>query len=239
MEDYSEVTGKGIQGKFKKNCVKAGSASFVNAHQEPHDYDTSVHISMNDEYKGRYTIKNSYRNGVKKVFSSLEPAYELAIVSGDNEGERKYLQTILPKNTHIHFNQTPEDKLNFIRESQQKHQYVMMVGDGLNDSGALAQSDVGIAISEDINVFSPACDGILSAEKFEQIPLFLNLAKQSMKVIRMAFIVSLIYNCIGLYFAVTGQLSPVVAAILMPLSSISIVVFTTIATNFISKRLSS
>lgn len=137
----------------------------------------------------------------------------------------------------MYFNQKPEHKLSFIEESQQNNHHVMMVGDGLNDSGALAQSDVGIAVSEDINVFSPACDGILSAEKFSEIPLFLKLAKQSMKIIRTAFLISLVYNIIGLYFAVTGQLSPVVAAILMPLSSISIVVFTTIATNMISKKL--
>ena len=88
-------------------------------------------------------------------------------------------------------------------------------------------------------MFSPACDGILSAEKFSEIPLFMTLAKQSMKIIKTAFIISFIYNIIGLYFAVTGQLSPVVAAILMPLSSISIVVFTTIATNIISKKIRS
>jgi Cu+-exporting ATPase len=194
---------------------------------------------MNNEYKGKYTIKNSYRNGVKTVFDELNISCELAILSGDNEGEQAFLETMLPKHTNMFFHQKPEDKLNFIRESQENHQHVMMVGDGLNDSGALAQSDVGIAISEDINVFSPACDGILSADQFDKIPLYLKLAKRSIRIIRMAFIVSLVYNCIGLYFAVTGQLSPVIAAILMPLSSISIVVFTTIATNLTTQQLTS
>ena len=239
LDHFEEYTGKGVEGEFEGNAIKAGSSSFVKLQKDPFNYDTSVHISYNDEYKGKYTIKNSYRQGVKEVFNQLHEDCEIAILSGDNEGEKDFLSTLLPNNTEMFFNQKPEHKLAFIEGSQQQEQHVMMVGDGLNDSGALAQSDVGIAISEDINVFSPACDGILAAEKFEEIPLFLQLAKGSMKVIRMAFIISLIYNIIGLYFAVTGQLSPVVAAILMPLSSISIVVFTTIATNIISKKLAS
>ena len=100
-----------------------------------------------------------------------------------------------------------------------------MVGDGLNDAGAMAQSDVGIAISEDVNVFSPACDAILDASKFKELFHYIRASKSAVKIIKWSFVLSFIYNIIGLYFAVTGQLAPVVAAILMPLSSISIVVF--------------
>lgn len=112
-----------------------------------------------------------------------------------------------------------------------------MVGDGLNDAGALAQSDVGIAISENVNVFSPACDGILDASKFKQLNQYIKASKSAMKIIKLSFGFSLLYNLVGLYFATTGQLMPVIAAILMPLSSISIVLFTTIATNLVGKKL--
>ena len=112
-----------------------------------------------------------------------------------------------------------------------------MVGDGLNDAGALAQSDVGIALSENVNVFSPACDAILDASKFNFLDKFIKASKSAVTIIKWSFALSLIYNIVGLYFAVSGQLSPVVAAILMPLSSISVVVFTTAATNVIGKKL--
>jgi len=114
----------------------------------------------------------------------------------------------------------------------------MMFGDGLNDAGALAQSNVGVAVSENINVFSPACDAIIDASVFTKMPLFLKLSKQAINIIKLSFGLSFFYNSIGLYFAVAGQLSPVIAAILMPLSSISIVLFVTIMTNFISRKLS-
>ena len=112
-----------------------------------------------------------------------------------------------------------------------------MVGDGLNDAGALAQSDVGIAISEHVNVFSPACDAILDASVLHKLNDYINLSRASVKLVRWSFLLSLIYNLVGLYFAVTGQLAPVIAAILMPLSSISIVVFTTIGSNVLGKKL--
>ena len=112
-----------------------------------------------------------------------------------------------------------------------------MVGDGLNDAGALAQSDVGIAVSENINVFSPACDGILNASKLPRLDEFITMSRQSIRIIKISFLLSLCYNLVGLYFAVTGQLQPVIAAILMPLSSISIVAFATVATNFLGRKL--
>ena len=199
--------------------------------------DTSVYISFNDVYKGKFIFKNSYREGVKPLFSSLNNDYNLAVVSGDNEGERVYLEENLPEETELLFNQKPEDKLEVVANFQKENKKVAMIGDGLNDAGALAQSDVGIALSENINVFSPACDGILDASEFNKIGTYIKASKKAIQIIKYSFILSLCYNVVGLYFATTGQLEPVVAAILMPLSSISIVVFTTISTNLLGNKI--
>ena len=237
IEDYKEFVGKGIEVNYKENNLKLGSASFVKNANIQKTFDTSVHISFNDNYKGKFTIKNKYRNGVKALFNSFKKEYNLAVVSGDNEGEKSFLETFLPNKTKLLFNQKPENKLEVVADYQQENKKVAMIGDGLNDAGALAKSDVGIALSENINVFSPACDAILDASQFDKIEDFFNASKKAMTIIKYCFVLSLCYNVIGLYFAVTGQLMPVIAAILMPLSSISIVVFTTISTNFLGKKI--
>tara|TARA_R110002049_G_scaffold97734_6_gene238032 strand:- start:4243 stop:6618 length:2376 start_codon:yes stop_codon:yes gene_type:complete len=237
ITEYKEVVGKGIEVVYNGVNLKLGAANFVINNEEKTTLDTAVYISFNEVYKGKFTFKNSYREGVKSLFNSLKNDYELSVVSGDNEGERVFLEDNLPKGTNLLFNQKPEDKLNVVAKLQKENKKVAMIGDGLNDAGALAQSDVGIALSENINVFSPACDGILDASKFNKIGVYINASKKAIKIINYSFILSLCYNLVGLYFAVTGQLMPVVAAILMPLSSISIVIFTTISTNILGKKI--
>jgi Cu+-exporting ATPase len=238
LDEFNELVGKGITAKTKNQTIKLGSAKFVAQHTDDVKVlETSVHVQTNKGYKGKYTFYNAYRKGVSKLFKELKKQYDLAILSGDNESEKENLLKLLPSKTKLLFNQKPDDKLSYIQFHQQEGANVMMVGDGLNDAGALQQSNVGVAVSENVNVFSPACDAILDATQLTKLSAFLKASKQAVKVIKLSFGLSFLYNIVGLFFAVTGQLSPVIAAILMPLSSITIVAFTTIMTNIIGKRI--
>jgi len=237
INDFEEITGKGIQANIEGNKVQIGSATFVGKLEENSIQQTSVHIKINEVYCGKYIFNNQYREGLAELFEQLSHKYQIKVLSGDNEGEKKTLESILPKNTELVFNQKPEQKLEFIKKLQQEGQNVMMVGDGLNDAGALAQSNIGISISENVNVFSPACDAILDAGEFKKLNYFLKLSQKSITTIKMSFALSLLYNVVGLSFAITGNLQPLVAAIIMPLSTVTIVSFVTIMSNFYARRL--
>ena len=235
--DFQEITGKGILANIDGIQVKVGSAEFVGKNDGNNIQQTSVHIKINEIYYGKYIFNNQYREGLAELFEKLSINYKIKVLSGDNEGERTSLESILPKSTELIFNQKPEQKLEFIKKLQEDGQNVMMVGDGLNDAGALAQSNIGISISENVNVFSPACDAILDASEFQKLNYFLKLSKKSITTIKMSFALSILYNIIGLSFAITGNLLPLVAAIIMPLSTVTIVSFVTIVSNFYAKSL--
>ena len=237
LDDYCETVGQGMEASHKNSVMKVGSSNFVGKPLTNPGLNTTVHISSNNKYKGKFIFYNEYRDGVSKVFKDLEHDYSLSILSGDNEGEKERLMELLPEKTQFFFNQKPKDKLNYIKSLQEKGMSTIMVGDGLNDAGALAQSEVGIAVSENVNVFSPACDAILDASQFDKLYGFIKAAKSSMTIIKISIVLSFLYNIVGLYFAVTGQLSPIIAAILMPLSSISIIVFATVSTNLIGRKI--
>jgi Cu+-exporting ATPase len=233
---FEEIIGKGIFAEIEGYTIKLGSSQFLKTMTENTHKKTKVHVEINGDYKGSYVFNNQYRKDLEFLFEQLAKSYNLIVLSGDNDGERSILEKMLPSKTALVFNQKPDQKLLYIQQLQNEGKNVMMIGDGLNDAGALAQSNVGISISENVNVFSPACDGILDATQFDKINFLMRYSKNAMITIYMSFGLSLLYNIIGLSFAIKGTLDPIVAAIIMPLSTITIVSFVTIMTNLFAKK---
>ena len=241
VADYSEYVGKGVAGEIEGLEVKMGSEEYVTGKITIGKYgagisSSRVYFSINGLFLGYFNITNSYRTGLAEVIQKLEKHYKLHLLSGDNEGEREFLKSYFKDPLQMYFNQTPENKLKYIKALQNEGENVLMIGDGLNDAGALKQSDVGISISEDVTNFSPACDGILNSEEFQQLPEIIKLSKDSYKIIITSFAISFLYNLIALGIAVDGLLKPIVAAILMPVSSVSVVVFCVLLTNYAARR---
>lgn len=233
--EFEEHAGLGIAASTSLNQLKIGSYRFVDT--EKIDEETTSFIQWNGSIIGRFYIRQVFRPHIENLISTWQKkGYKLHVLTGDNERSRDSLEKLFSESSLLNFHQSPQMKLEYIRSLQENGKRVLMFGDGLNDAGALKQSDVGIAVSDNIYQFSPACDGILDAGHFSKLPNIMELAAHGKQALKICFLFSLLYNIVGLSFAATGMLSPLIAAILMPLSSITVVFLSFILVTLRAKR---
>ncbi len=224
---FDELSGKGIDAICGNKNVRIGSKSFANETSDKTQSDeTSVFISIENQFLGKFIFHSELRAGMDVMLEKISHL-KLHVLSGDNEKDRELLVSIFPKNAAIYFHQSPKDKLEYIEELKDDGKKIMMIGDGLNDAGALGKADVGIAVSEDIFRFTPSSDAIIEASKLYLLPSFITISKFSKTVLKSCLGFSVSYNIIGLTIAISGQMTPLVAAILMPISSITVVFLST------------
>lgn len=234
---FNEVKGKGLEGVVDNDLICIGSRQFVCQDGVPDEKETSVYVSIEEVVMGRFILKNKYRDKVPGLLRQLRKGYKLAVLSGDNEGEKQYFRKLLGHDVTLLFNQSPEDKLQYIRRLQNTGNKVIMIGDGLNDAGALKQAEVGIAVSDDANCFTPASDAILDAERLSSLAGMIKLCKTNKRIVMAAFVISILYNIVGITISVQALMSPMIAAILMPASSLSILLITFGASNLAARTL--
>ncbi len=232
--DFQEFTGQGIEGQVAGQRLRIGSKAFI-GYAGTALADANVFVEINGVVKGSFQLQNRYRPSAWEVVNWFKNRSKTFLLSGDNERERASLDGKF--SGELRFHQSPKDKLDFIKNLQAGGEKVLMLGDGLNDAGALRQADVGMVVAEDANNFTPACDAILDARQFAQLPRFLAFIKKSIYVVYAAWVLAALYNVVGLSYAVQGLLSPVVAAILMPASSLTIVAFGVGMTSLMAKWL--
>lgn len=226
-----EIAGKGLRIDHQGIEYRVGSAAFCGQSlRENH----SVYVTANGTLRAAYSRElPRLREGALGVLKSMD-RNKLHLLSGDEPHTGEFWTDFMEED-RVHFRQSPFDKQKYIKALQQENKRVLMLGDGLNDAGALRTAEVGIAVSEDMAGFSPACDGILSSEALPSLPAMLAGIQRTKWVLYVAYALAFLYNVIGLSFAVQGLLSPVVAAILMPLSSISIVLVGILGTHLVFK----
>lgn len=224
LEHFEEHPGIGVSAQSGAYHIKIGSAAFVTGFSH-FSNETDTSISVNDKC-GKFIFYSRLRPGIEELLGNLR-SYKLHILSGDKDKDLSLLEEHCPPGTQFHFEQSPQDKLHYIELLQRRKKNVLMVGDGLNDSGALQAANLGIAVSDDVFRFTPSSDAILQAESLGNLRSFLSFGKYSKRVLLICLCFSLCYNITGLSFAISGMLTPLVAAIIMPVSSITIVCLST------------
>jgi len=225
LDAWHELAGNGIEAKVGSNYIQVGSAEFVGVSAIENN-KAPVYARINSNVTAFY-LQPVFRDAIPAIMPKLKERYNLSLLSGDNNRQKNTLQKLFGNDSELLFEQKPIDKLNYIETLQHNGHKVMMLGDGLNDAGALQQSNVGITLADDINNFTPSCDAILDANAFGKFPSLLRLTKAGKFIIAFSFIISIIYNVAGLFISIQGKMSPMIAAILMPVSTLSIVLITT------------
>jgi len=216
---WCELPGQGVSARVDGHEVRIGSAAFTGTVEGAEK--AAFYVRIADRVTS-FGVAPRFRRGLAGLVMRLRRGYQLSLLSGDNSRQRAAFAPLFDAGA-LHFDQRPEDKLHFIESLQHSGERVLMVGDGLNDAGALQQSDAGITLADDVNNFTPACDAILDAAAFSKLGGLLALARWGQYTVRIAFAVSVVYNLVGLWFAVQGKMNPMIAAILMPVSTLSIV----------------
>lgn len=230
VEDFHELPGQGLEGRVSGIRVRLGSSYFIQGAGSDGRAGTQVWVEIRGDVRGYFQIAARLRPGIAQLIQRLGTRCR-ALLSGDQAAERERMKAVFPASVDMRFEQRPHDKMDYISTQQLGGAKVLMLGDGLNDSGALKQADVGLAVTDDTGVFTPACDGILEGRQLQHLDAFLDLSRKATLILKIAFGISFFYNVVALSFAVTGHLTPLVAAVLMPVSSISVVGFATLAVN--------
>ncbi len=236
LSAWKETVGKGIDAICDGSRIMVGSGDFAGVHKEKIKVDKAAVYVRIEQKLTSFHFMSVFRDSIPQIIPSLNHRFSLSVLSGDNDKQRSLLEDLFGSKSQLLFEQKPIDKLHYIEALQKNGKNVLMMGDGLNDAGALQQSNVGITLADDINNFTPSCDAILDAKKLVLLPGVLKLAKAGKYIIGFSFFVSILYNVIGLYFAMQGRMSPMIAAILMPCSTLSIVLITSGLSSLWAKK---
>lgn len=230
---FKELSGEAVTAQVKDQYYRLGKAAYFGLDDQAQT--TAVYLELDGKLKGYFSFYQELRPGLEDLAKNLGGHYKLSVLSGDNDAERKRFAQIFPQ-ADLRFHASPHDKLNYLQDLQAKGAKVIMLGDGLNDAGALQQSEVGISLCERNVNFFPASDALLVADSFPKLPTFLALSRRYRSVVKRAFTISLLYNLFGISVAVAGYLSPLFAAILMPISSVTVVLYVSLRTAYLSRQ---
>ncbi|RMF84243.1 MAG: cation-translocating P-type ATPase [Planctomycetota bacterium] len=237
VEQMTHTTGRGVRGRVDGVDVIVGSPSFVREHadRDAHDADrwlaqmeseslSPVLVAVDGRIRAAAGLRDTLRADASAALSSLRASgWKVGILSGDQRAAVAAVADELGVfDAGVHAEASPERKLETVERARSEHGAVVMVGDGVNDAAALSAADVGVAVHGGAEVSLAAADVYLSRPGLAPIVSLVRRGRRTVSVIRQGLSVSLAYNVITASLAMGGLINPLVAAILMPLSSLTV-----------------
>lgn len=217
-QDMREITGQGVTGSIDDRVWRLGRASFVGQG----DDDGQLWLGDGQSVVARFSLQEALRPHALEAIVALRAlGLRLHLASGDSVGAVDKLMRKLPLD-NAHSRQSSEDKLSLVRALQAERCVVAMMGDGLNDAPVLAGADVSIAMGEGASLAQRAADMVLTAPSLLRIPSAIRLARKTKRIIRQNFAWAVGYNLLALPLAMTGHITPALAALGMALSSLTV-----------------
>ncbi len=241
IETHSDETipGKGIKAKIGEEIYFAGTYEFLSEHNIQTELipqnirkksGTHVLLATKTQWIALFILADTIRPGISNTISKLKSlGIEPYILTGDREAEAKRIAEEAGI-TNVIASLLPNDKGDFIKSLQQKGLKVAMVGDGINDSHALAQADVGIALASGSDIAMESASITLMNPNLQHVVDALMLSRKTVQIIRQNFFWAFIYNLIALpvaagvlYPVFEILLNPMIAGAAMAMSSVSVV----------------
>jgi Cu2+-exporting ATPase len=244
VSGFAAYPGRGIKGKIEGKEALIGSRGFIESEgisgsindalsaeqlswveSQEHSGATVVYLSFNKKLSGIFVISDAVRKEARAAVDSLKKMrHDVIIITGDSTQAAiaAAAEVDLHKDKVI-AQRLPVEKAEAIREMQKEGRKVVMIGDGINDAPALIQADVGIAMGRATDIALESADMVLMKNDLRLVPDAILLSKKIYTIIRQNLFWAFIYNIVALPLAVTGILHPIVAAISMTFSSLSVV----------------
>ena len=233
--EFESQTGFGIKGKVNEMEVLIGNKSLMEQYsistknfdseiiEEAEAGKSIVFISIDKKLMGLIILEDEIKNNSSEVITDLRSMkLKTILLTGDNKQVAKEI-SVKAGFDDYKAEVFPEDKMNVVSKYQKNGKVVAMVGDGINDAPALVKSDVGIAIGTGTDVAIESGDIILMSGDLKGISKAIKLSRMTLATIKQNLFWAFIYNIIGVPLAALGMLNPMIAALAMSFSSVSVV----------------
>jgi Cu2+-exporting ATPase len=238
LEQIKVISGSGISASYQGKQLAIGSLTWMRQiagdsaiwsqlEQQVQEYhlsgSTVVYAWLENESICAYVVEDKVRDNAVDIIAQMKAQnFSVTLLSGDKQEVADYMADKLGIDEVI-AEVMPDEKDNVIKQKQQQGHLIAMVGDGINDAPALVRADVGIAMGSGTDVSIDSADIILVNGELEKIPLAAELSRATLKTIKQNIGISIVYNIIMVPLAMAAMITPLVAAIAMPLSSLLVI----------------